>query len=120
MAKKGNIPEAVSVLNTALELYPNYAKALILLGVLTYQSGGHESGVQYVARAVESEPGDATPVYLEAMAAHKKREHGTAFSHFQELALTNVDDRSSSTSDSARSITHPETTRPRSRRSNRP
>ena len=118
-SEKGETNQAESILNTALELYPNYAKAMILLGVLAYQSGKHQQGAGYMVQAVQSEPRYVTPAYLEAMAAHKEGKHEAALAGFQSFRGP-MSTTYHSTSESAKSIIARVIIRPPSRRSNKP
>jgi Tfp pilus assembly protein PilF len=92
IAESGAIHEAMVELEAALELNPDYAKALLLLGVLAYEIGEYAAGAGHIAHAVEQEPRYDTPVYRDGLDAHKKDNRRMALEMFKEMLVTNVDD----------------------------
>jgi tetratricopeptide (TPR) repeat protein len=92
IGESGAIREAMTELEIALKLNPEYAKATLLLGILSYQIGEYTAGARYITHAAEIEPRFDTQIYHDAMSAHSRDEHRKALALFAELALTNVDD----------------------------
>jgi tetratricopeptide (TPR) repeat protein len=79
-------------LRAELAVNPDYAKAILSLGILSYEIGKYSDGGDYIWRAAEKEPRYNMPIFREAMAAHEKGDRRRALALFQELAATNVDD----------------------------
>lgn len=92
IAESGAIREAMTELEVAIQLNPSYAKAMLTLGIFSYQIGEYAAGAAHITRAAEIERRYSTDIYQNAISAHVNGDHRKALALFSELALTNVDD----------------------------
>jgi len=88
----GAVEEARAALLAALDANPDYAKALMLLGVLEYEAGNRPTGIDRISKAVELEPGYSRHVFEEASSEHRAGHWRKALALLQKLAQTDVDE----------------------------
>ncbi|MDH7602078.1 MAG: tetratricopeptide repeat protein [Armatimonadota bacterium] len=92
LAQKGETDAAVTELDQALGINPKFARAWLLRGVLYYETGCHEEGLDYVARAVELEPRYNVPIYTQAIEAHSMQRHEQVVKLLRDLVALDIDD----------------------------
>lgn len=59
LQNQGNLAQANMILNSILDLNPNYAYALHLSGIIAYQTGEATAGIQLIHQAIENHPTEA-------------------------------------------------------------
>ncbi len=92
LAQKGEISRAIAELDCALGLNPKYARAWLLRGILLYDMGLHDEGLDCVARAVELEPRYNVPLYAQALEAHQVERYDQAVALLRDMSTIDVDD----------------------------
>lgn len=69
----GRPQAAADLAAQALRLHPDNARALLVIGILTRESGDLDGAIRHLTRAVERDPRDARANYHLALAHHRKR-----------------------------------------------
>lgn len=79
-------------LERALELNPRYAAATLHRGLLEFQSGNFDEGLEYIGKAIDSDPGLNRQRYEFAMECHRRGDLSRTIAALESLGANDDDD----------------------------
>lgn len=86
---KGRVNDAVAICQKILQLYPEHAATLNLLGIMAFQAGNHGLGVNFLVRSIQSEPNYPDALNNLGVIYKEQKALDKAVSCFEKALVTN-------------------------------
>jgi tetratricopeptide (TPR) repeat protein len=82
---------ALTAIENAININPRYSRAYLCKGLIQYEQGDHQTGIQNIQKAMDMEAGYRSELFHKAMEYHHSEDYPSALILFENINKTEVD-----------------------------